>query len=268
MEYSKEFSRQDRIESSARDLLYGTAAFFPLRSCYQGLFNRQKQRRRRKMRDFYAPFVRRGDLVFDVGANIGTYSELFSELGATVVAIEPNPRCCETLRKLAKARRVYVEECAVGDVLGKAKLRICEESGISTLTNQWYENSRQSQYHRDAKWLGEHEVNISTLDQLVVRYGVPSFVKIDVEGYDDHVLRGISFLPPALSFEFNRMAPEVALRCMETETLATGYRFNYMRGVDMRLVLDSWVTAAELQERLDELAGEEEYGDVLARRTV
>jgi FkbM family methyltransferase len=267
MEYQKRYSRRDRIESSARDLLYGTTAFFPLRSCYQTLFNRQKQYRRRKMRDFYAPFVRRGDLVFDVGANIGTYSELFSELGATVVAIEPNRRCCENLRKLASARRVYVEECAVGDMPGKAKLRICEESGISTLTDQWYEKSRQSQYHRDSKWVGEQEVNISTLDQMAARYGVPSFVKIDVEGYDDFVLRGISFLPLALSFEFNRMAPEVALRCLETETLAGGYRFNYMRGMEMRLALESWVTAAELQERLDELAGKEEYGDVLARRT-
>jgi hypothetical protein len=59
----------------------------------------------------------------------------------------------------------------------------------------------------------------------------------------------------------------VALRCLETTILSGGYRFNYMRGVEMKLALESWVSAEEIHERIDELAGNEEYGDVLARRT-
>ena len=45
------------------------------------------------MRDFYADYIHRGDLVFDVGANVGIYSEIFTELGANVIAIEPKPYC-------------------------------------------------------------------------------------------------------------------------------------------------------------------------------
>jgi len=266
MEQEVKHSTRDRIERSARELLYGTTVFFPARTYYQSLFNRQKQARRRKMQEFYATFVHRGDLVFDVGANIGTYSELFSELGAKVVAVEPNPRCCKNLRLLARAREVYVEECAVGDVPGKANLRICEESGVSTLTDSWFEQLKQSPIHRDSKWLGELEIDVVTLDQLSERYGVPSFVKIDVEGYDDHVLRGMSFLPSALSFEFNRLVPEVAMRCLETANLANHYQFNYVAGMDMRLALESWISVGELRERLDAVAGDQEYGDVLARR--
>ena len=69
---------RDKLEKSARKLLYGSALFFPLRSAYQNVFSRQKLLVRRKTRDFYARFVRRGDLVFDVGANVGSYWRSFA----------------------------------------------------------------------------------------------------------------------------------------------------------------------------------------------
>ena len=58
-------STRAKVERSARDLLYGTGVFFPLRSGYQFFFNREKLAFRRKMRKFYATFVHRGDLVFE-----------------------------------------------------------------------------------------------------------------------------------------------------------------------------------------------------------
>jgi FkbM family methyltransferase len=260
------YSTRDKVEKSARKLLYGSALFFPLRSAYQRAFNRQKLLVRRKTRDFYARFVRRGDLVFDVGANVGSYSEVFCELGARVVAVEPNPQCCQNLRQLARVCPVYVENCAAGDLPGKATLRLCDYSGLSTLTNDWHEASQQSPLNRDAKWTGSLEVEILTLDQLAGRYGVPNFVKIDAEGYDDQALRGMSFRPPALSFEFNRWLPAVAMRCFDAPALANGYEFNYVRGLEMRLACERWVRGDELRARLDALTGSEWNGDVLARR--
>jgi len=259
-------STGDRLGRSVGRLLYGTKAFYPLRSCYQSLFNRRKRAHRREMRELYAPFVRQGDLVFDVGANVGNYSEVFTELGARVVAVEPNPRCCENLRRLARARPVHVEECAVGDAPGKANLRVCESSTLSTLTDRWYEVSKQSPLLRDANWLGALEVNMVTLDQLAHRYGIPSFVKIDVEGYDDHVLRGMSFLPQALSFEYVPLAPEVAMRCLESAALAGRYQYNYLPEGKTQVAWESWVSAEALRERLASGTGNEYFGDVLARR--
>jgi FkbM family methyltransferase len=259
-------STRAKLEKSARDLLYGTAVFFPLRSGYQFLFNREKLAGRRKMRQFYANFVQRGDLVFDVGANMGLYSEVFSQLGAKVVAVEPNPRCCQNLNRLARNREVHVQNCAAGDLPGRAMLHVCEDPVLSTLTDHFFEAAQRSLHNCNAKWLGTLEVEVITLDQLAARFGVPSFVKIDAEGYDDHVLRGMSFRPSALSFEFSREVPQVALRCLETPALAHGYLFNYVRGMEMRFACESWMRAEELYEQLDTLAGEWEYGDVLARR--
>ena len=123
------------LGKSARNLLYGSSIFFPLRSGYQFLFDREKLAFRLRMRQFYSAFVRPGETVFDVGANIGVYAEIFSELGADVVAVEPNPRCCENLDRLARARRVHVERCAAGESPGKASLHVCQDPGLSTVTD-------------------------------------------------------------------------------------------------------------------------------------
>ena len=111
------------------------------------------------------------------------------------------------------------------------------------------------------------EVNVVTLDQLAQRYGIPAFVKIDAEGYDDHVLRGISFRPRALSFEYNRLLPEAAARCFETGVLSSGYEFNFSRGLDLKNVSENWMSGEELREHLSAFAADEEYGDVYARST-
>jgi 16S rRNA A1518/A1519 N6-dimethyltransferase RsmA/KsgA/DIM1 with predicted DNA glycosylase/AP lyase activity len=42
--------------------------------------------------NFYQSFINKGDLCFDVGANIGQKSEALLSIGARVVAIEPNPK--------------------------------------------------------------------------------------------------------------------------------------------------------------------------------
>jgi FkbM family methyltransferase len=252
------------IKAAIREHLYGSPVFFPVRTAYQCIFDRAKLVDRRQMRDFYAPFVRRGDLVFDVGAHFGKYAECFTSLGATVIAIEPNPSCCDSLRQLARSRNMHVENCAVGDQPGKVKLHICVEyPSLSTVTSEWYEAAQNSPLqHRNAHWQEPIEVDVVTLDQLSGRYGVPSFVKIDVEGFDDHVLRGMSFQPRALSFEFNREVPQVAERCFDAPVLASGYEFNYTSGT--KLSCAQWMDAKELRSQI--FNAERYFGDVVARR--
>src|SRR4051812_6131238 len=61
-----------------------------------------------RRRELYRPYVRPGDLVFDIGANAGRVTETFMALGAQVVAVEPNPELVSGLRRLPR-RRVRVE---------------------------------------------------------------------------------------------------------------------------------------------------------------
>jgi FkbM family methyltransferase len=255
------------MEATARRLLLGSRVYYPLRSGYQFLFDRARFEHRQNMRRFYGRFVHRGDLVFDVGAHIGRYSETFADLGGRVISVEPNPRCCEQLLRLSKVRDVRVENCAAGDIPGRLKLRICEDSVLSTVAEAYYEEASRSPIHKGVRWMESVDVEVVTLDQLAQRYGVPAFVKIDAEGYDNHVLRGMSFRPRALIFEYARILPEVAARCFETPILSSGYEFNFSRGLELKFASESWMSGPELCKRLSDFVGEEAYGDVIARST-
>ena len=73
------------------------------------------RRRRARMERLYGAFVRAGDLVFDVGANVGNRVEVFLALGATAVAVEPQQSCVDELeRRWADEPRLRVVPKAVG----------------------------------------------------------------------------------------------------------------------------------------------------------
>jgi FkbM family methyltransferase len=132
-----------------------------------------------RRRDFYAQFVRAGDLVFDVGANVGNRAKVFLALGARVVAVEPQRDCREVLsRGLGQHPGFVLEPVALGAAV--------RDSG---------------RFARRA-WRRHEQVPVTTLDALIARHGVPAFVKVDVEGYEAEVVAGLSRPLPALSLEY------------------------------------------------------------------
>jgi FkbM family methyltransferase len=257
-------AQQNNFENSIREQLFGYEIFAPIRTTYQFIFNRQKLQSRRRMRSFYAQHIHQGDLVFDIGANVGIYTEIFTELGARVVAVEPNPSCYHLLERLSRCQNVIVVPLAAGDKPGTATLQLSSNNLICSTNADWLEATRHSPLHNGAKWIGKMDVETTTLDILAQRYGVPSFVKIDVEGSDDRVLAGMSLRPPIMTFEFNRLVPNVAMRCLEQ--LQVGYEFNYIRMDMTGYGSPKWLNAEEFSKQLSEIAQDESSGDVIARR--
>jgi FkbM family methyltransferase len=257
--------QKNRLEADLRKALFGRRIFSPLRNAYQFVFNRDKLSNRRQMRELYSRYIRRGDLVFDVGANVGIYTELFLELGARVVAVEPNPHCCRVIERLAHNRNVTIESCAAGGTAGKILLQLSDNTQLSTVNQEWLKSVQRSPLHAGANWLGEIAVELTTLDRLAEKHGIPNFVKIDVEGFEDQVIRGMSFKPDARTFEFNRLLQGVAMKCLGTPMLSSGYDFNYLRG-SMKCASQEWLSAEALAARINTLVGEEQSGDIIARR--
>jgi FkbM family methyltransferase len=258
---------KDGAVKYAREQLFGSRLFPTARNVYQYIFDREKLASRRNMLDFYSGFVSKGDLVFDVGANFGEYSDAFLALGAHVVAIEPNAACCERLKKIAKRGSLVIENCALGRADGQASMHICSQPGLSTLSNEWYETARTSPLHSQQSWSELTEVRVTTLDALAAKHGRPSFIKIDVEGFEVEVLAGMSFKPKALSFEFHFSLLQLASECLRNATIQGGYRFNYLLGNHQTFQLVEWVGCKEIELALSQASRAEEYGEIFCRRT-
>lgn len=242
--------------SSLRNILVNLPMYGPTRFVYQSLFDRRAILRRKKRRQFYAAFIRPGDLVFDVGANLGNYSEALCAVGAKVVAIEPDPRNLRILRKRLKRDCVHIEPCALGRNAGTAELHIAaDRDDVSTLSDQWAENTK-------AHWQGTVRVQVRTLDSIATDYGIPKYIKVDAEGYDAEVLRGASFRPEMVSFEFHLEHLETAQECIR---LLREFAFNFVIEERSRFELNRWVGGKEIMSVLSTLAHGTRYGDVFAR---
>jgi FkbM family methyltransferase len=218
----------------------------------------------RRSTAFYREFIKPGDLVFDVGANLGEKTNVFLELGASVVAVEPQPVCLQKLRSRFGANpKVRIVPKALGERPGKADMSICgSESGISTLSDRWKDRSRFSGHDL---YTEVRSVEVTTLDLLMAEYGQPAFCKIDVEGFEPFVIAGLSKPIRFLSFEFMREFLDDTQKCAELLSALGHAEFNYSRGESLTLKNRTWQSARDL---VAELRGNEEqlfWGDIYVR---
>lgn len=221
--------------------------------------------RARAMDRLYAQFIAPGDLVFDVGAHVGDRIATFRRLGAKVVAVEPQPALRRTLRLLfGRDPQVTIIEAAVGASPGRLPMRInIANPTISTLSEDFIAATRGAAGWEGESWPQSVEVPVTTLDTMVTAHGRPRFVKLDIEGFENEALRGLSKPVPALSFEFTTIQRAVALACLE-RCVALGYAtFNAALGESQ--TLGAWRSAPDVADWLTALPHAANSGDIYAR---
>lgn len=180
----------------------------------------------RSIRAFYSGFIRPNDLVFDAGANVGVFTRTFLALGARVVAIEPVPACVEALGRI-RNKRLHVIPSALGSTSGKTTLHINpRRPTLSTVSESWLAIAKRAGRFKDERWSEAIEVPVTTLDNLIAQNGPPAYIKVDVEGFEQEVLAGLTRLPSLLSFEYNCEWVEATMKCLSLPTFADA-QFNF-----------------------------------------
>jgi FkbM family methyltransferase len=201
--------------------------------------------------EFYSQFVSSGDLVFDVGANEGNRTKLFLELGCQVVAFEPQRACGAFLKRVMKGRRrFHLVSSALGASESKAEMMISDVNVLSSLSKDWIDATRASGRFASVDWSQREIVSVSTLDVAIQQFGIPSFIKIDVEGYEMEVMRGLSMPIRYLSFEFTAEYLENAFLAIDHLASIDSIEGQISHGESMEFFLPEWVGPSELKASL------------------
>jgi len=149
------------------------------------------------------------NLIYDVGMHNGDDTAYYRHLGYTVVAIDANPQAC------ANARQRFQADVD-GGLLTIVNVGITKEPGVMDFwiceTHPEWSSFQRELAARDASPHRSVQVPCRTFDSILEQYGVPYYLKVDIEGDDllcVHALRAQTDLPRYVSLETDRVEESV-----------------------------------------------------------
>ncbi|MDZ8085571.1 MAG: FkbM family methyltransferase [Nostoc sp. DedQUE12b] len=252
------------IKSVVKDFVISIGLYRPIRNLYR--FLNQKQLKNdfeyfQKEISFFSKLLDADSLCFDVGANIGKKSEAFLLVGARVVAFEPQPQCMRELKARCShyGNKFHAVQNAVGAEPGEATLYTRERSGIASFHEDWISPVQSS-----------IQVPITTLDRAIDEFGKPDYCKIDVEGWELEVLKGLTQPIPLLSFEYHIIEREINTTCACIDYLSNLGKIliNVVPAEMHSFVFQEWLPPDEFLKRFPEDIvdlGKDDYGEIWVR---
>jgi FkbM family methyltransferase len=134
-------------------------------------------------------------LIIDIGANVGTFTKFYNMMypDCDFVCVEANPDLIPILHGMFKGNdNVKILDRLAGSEDNKiVDFWINDNHCISTASESWKDNSRFSGYGSYRKTTAK----VITLDTIIRDHGKPNMIKIDVEGYELEVLKGLTVMP-------------------------------------------------------------------------
>lgn len=139
------------------------------------------------------------DCVVDVGANTGGFASTIRRLGYTgrIISFEPLQQQYDVLRRASALDPNWEAiRLAIGDCAAKVKINVSANDGLSSSVLPMLD--RHSEAAPNSRFIGAETVDQDRLDSILPSFGIDrggrTFLKIDVQGYERHVLSGAAQL--------------------------------------------------------------------------
>lgn len=196
----------------------------------------------------------RHKLIFDIGANVGNMSAAYACSGLSFIAFEPDPDNVNRLIMRFKfIPLITVCPFGVASKNGSLILNRYDQCSAHDTFSDKRANLLRSSVNPvlgvPVKPFSRMSVKMKTLDSLISEYGIPQYIKIDVEGFEVDVIRGLSCPVNTISFECN--LPDFADEAVECVNLlcdiCSDYCFNFfVSDHSFALTSNDWLSGSEV----------------------
>jgi len=214
---------------------------------------------------FYRQNLRAGEVVFDIGTHVGSRARAMRAAGVKVIAYEPQEPFTKFLRWSLPADITLVS-AAVGSRNAEAELAISTlHPTVSSLSADFPTAAAKIKGFEHVRWDKLQKVRVVTLDSQIAEFGIPSYVKIDVEGFELEVLAGLSKPLAMLSVEFLPGFQSLTLKVLDRLSQLGDYRFNPVIGERAKFLWPEWRDIEAVKQWLEALPVNTKSGDLFAR---
>lgn len=224
-------------------------------------------KRLRSWRLFYKQVLKPDDIVFDVGAHVGTRARAMRRAGAKVVALEPQAPFSSFL-KLTLPSDIILIDAAVGGTEQEAEMSVSSKHPtVSSLRTDFVSDAKTSHGFEHVRWDSKQMVRVLTLDGLIRDHGLPSYIKIDVEGFELEVLSGLTQPVQMLSVEYLPGFLHLTHKVLDRIEQLGEYSFNPVVGENASFLWKQWRDNQGVRQWLDSLPKDAPSGDLFCKLT-
>lgn len=231
------------MKSKIKFILRKIGLFPIIRQIYRQI-NIKHRKERVSNFEFYQKIVNEGDLCFDIGANLGQTVEALLKCKAKIVAVEPNPLCYPTLNyQFKNLENLTFLKVAIGSNPGISELNFSGTDATASIRNDW----------KFIKTDKKIPVKVITLDNIIEKYGCPRFLKVDVEGFELEVFKGLTKPIELIYFEIHGDEKELAIEVIKRlEEIGEIHGIKAISGDNSTWLIDQWCKPKEVINKLGE----------------
>jgi FkbM family methyltransferase len=168
-------------------------------------------------------------MIFDIGANTGEWTKANINNYDKIITIEASPITFEKLVKNVSSNKIVLLNYAVCNNDGKdITFYHADKDVLSTINKEWLTNVK-SRFNNER--YNEIICKTITIDNLILQYGLPELIKIDVEGGEYECIRSLTRKVNLLCFEWASEVNDITFRCLDY-LITLGFSQFYLQNGD------------------------------------
>ena len=208
----------------------------------------------KKLINNFGEFVGPSDLAFVFGDQTGAITGALDAMNVKTISIQPFSNYYNHLSKLFPA-----DSCVV-----------LVHEDVGAFHTEFYHNGIYEKHilpyssNLTAQETQEYVI-ITTLDELIQRYGVPAFCHISGEGFEPELMKGLNCSIHTIGFTFYAYSSEKTTEILRRLLHIGDYEFNWKTSTDGKFISKNWLNAKELHQSMSSYGKRIYAGEIYAR---